>query len=242
MNVSRAGAVLGLAMWTGLLFAAEPPGYGEGRASENGTGRFYLGREIAPVMGHQGADWLERPEREREERTSEMIRLLDLKAGEVVADIGSGTGYITRQLARAVGPEGKVHAVEIQPEMLELMQMRLRREGIDNVVSTLGTIADPKLPESSLDLVVMVDVYHEFSHPFEMLGSIARALKPGGRVVFVEFKGENPWVPILPLHKMTEAQVKKEAAVHPDLEWVTTHRKLPWQHVVVFKRKRVPTI
>lgn len=218
------------------LSASEPPGYRQGRPSENGTGRYYLGREIAPVMGHQGADWLERPEREREERTSEMIKLLELKAGDVVADIGSGTGYVTRQLARAVGPTGVVHAVEIQPEMLALMQERLRGEGIMNVVSTLGTITDPGLKASSVDLVIMVDVYHELSHPYEMLGAITRALKPGGRVVFVEFKAENPWVPILPLHKMMESQVKKEAAVHPALEWVTTHRKLPWQHVVVFRR------
>lgn len=240
MKFFPAGPMVVLVVWAGLLSASEPPGYREGRASENGTGRFYLGREIAPVMGHQGADWLERPEREREERTSDMIRLLELKAGEVVADLGSGTGYITRQLARAVGPEGRVHAVEIQPEMLAMMQGRLRSEGIENVVSTLGTLTDPRLPESSVDLVVMVDVYHEFSHPYEMLGAITKALKPGGRVVFVEFKGENSWVPILPLHKMTEAQVKKEAAVHPELAWVTTHRKLPWQHVVVFKRTAAP--
>jgi ubiquinone/menaquinone biosynthesis C-methylase UbiE len=231
------GAVFALLTSALAAGASEPPGYRQGAASENGTGRFYLGREIAPVMGHQGADWLERPEREREEATSEMIKLLDLRPGQVVADIGSGTGYITRKLARGVGPDGVAHAVEIQPEMLALMQARLRAEGITNVVSTLGTIVDPKLPHDALDLVVMVDVYHEFSHPYEMLGSIVRSLKQGGRVVFVEFKGENPWVPILPLHKMTEAQVKKEVAVHPQLEWVTTHRKLPWQHVIVFRKK-----
>lgn len=237
MKSSQFLAVWAMALGAVVSAVAEAPGYRQGRAGENGTGRFYLGREIAPVMGHQGADWLERPEREREERTGEMIKLLELQPGQVVADLGSGTGYITRQLARGVGPTGRVHAVEIQPEMLAMMQTRLRAEGIENVVSTLGTIVDPKLPAGELDLVVMVDVYHEFSHPYEMLAAIVRSLKPGGRVVFVEFKGENPWVPILPLHKMTEAQVKKEAAVHPELEWVTTHRKLPWQHVVVFRRK-----
>lgn len=217
--------------------AAQTPEYRQGPASENGTGRYYLGREIAPVMGHQGAAWLERPEREREERTSQMIGLLALRAGEVVADIGAGTGYVTRPLARAVGREGKVHAVEIQPEMLDLLQTRLKAEGIENVVPTLGSVTDPGLPEASVDLVIMVDVYHEFSHPYEMLAAIVRSLKPGGRVVFVEFKGENPRVPILPLHKMTEAQVRKEAEVHPGLVWETTHRSLPWQHVVVFRRK-----
>ncbi len=230
--------VLGWAVLASIVaVAAEPPGYRQGRASENGTGRYYLGREIAPVMGHQGADWLERPEREREERTSEMIKLLALQPGDVVADIGSGTGYVTRPLARAVGPTGRVHAVEIQREMLALMQERLRAEGITNVVSTLGTVTDPSLPDASVDLILMVDVYHEFSHPYEMVAAMTRSLKPGGRLVFVEFKGENPWVPILPLHKMTEAQVKKEVAVHPQLEWVTTHRNLPWQHVIVFRRK-----
>ena len=114
------------------------------------------------------------------------------------------------------------------------------KNAITNVKPVLGTITDPRLPESSVDLVVMVDVYHEFSHPYEMLGAIVKALKPGGRVVFVEFKGENPRVPILPLHKMTEAQVKKEAAVFPNLEWATTHRQLPWQHVIVFNRRAAP--
>lgn len=233
------GPVLFVFLLASFSWASVHPGYQQGRPGENGTGRFYLGREIAPVMGHQGADWLERPEREREERTSEMVKLLELRPGQVVADLGSGTGYITRKLAREVGPVGVVHAVEIQPEMLALMQSRLRAEGIENVVSTLGTIDDPKLPAGALDLVLMVDVYHEFSHPYEMLAAIVRSLKPGGRVVFVEFKGENPWVPILPLHKMTEAQVKKEAAVHPDLEWVATHGRLPWQHVIVFRRRPV---
>jgi len=206
--------------------------------SRDGIGKFYLGREIAHVMGHQAADWLERPEREAEERTSRMIELLEIKPGESVADLGCGTGYITRPLAIQTGPTGRVYAVDIQPEMLTLLTNTLSREGVTNVVPVLGTVSDPKLPAGKLDLIVLVDVYHELDHPFEMTEAMTRALKPGGRIAFVEFRGEDPSVPIKELHKMTEAQLRKEMAIHP-LDWVTTHRGLPWQHVIVF-RKRSP--
>jgi SAM-dependent methyltransferase len=202
----------------------------------NGIGKFYLGREIAHVMGHQAADWLERPEREEEEKTTLLIESLKFKPGENVADIGAGTGYLTRRVAPKILPRGKVFAVEIQQEMLELLTNKLARLGITNVVPVLGTITDPKLPAASMDTIIMVDVYHEFDHPFEMTEAMGRALKPGGRLVFVEFRGEDENVPIKRVHKMTEAQVKKEMAPHP-LVWKETIGALPWQHVIVFTRK-----
>jgi precorrin-6B methylase 2 len=210
----------------------------EQRKSPNidGIGKFYLGREISHVMGHQGADWLERPEREAEERTDLLMPALKLKPGMAVADIGAGTGYFSWRLAKEVGAKGKVYAVDIQQEMLDLLQRNMKQRGVANVISALGTVTDPKLPANSLDLVLMVDVYHEFDHPYEMLSGIWKALKPGGRVVFVEYRGEDPEVPIKRLHKMTEAQVRKEAEVFP-FEWVETNPVLPRQHIIVFRKK-----
>lgn len=195
-----------------------------------------MGREIAHVMGHRAADWLERPEREQEERTSLLIEALKFKPGEVVADIGAGTGYLTRQIAPKILPKGRVYAVEIQQEMLDLLRNKLVSIGITNVVPVLGTVIDPKLPTNAVDTIIMVDVYHEFDHPFEMTDAMCRALKPGGRIVFVEFRGEDAQVPIKRVHKMTEAQVKKEMSVHP-LVWKETIGVLPWQHIIVFTRK-----
>ena len=205
------------------------------RSNVEGIGKFYMGRQISHVMGHQGATWLERPEREREENTSEMIKSLKLNAGDQVADIGVGTGYIARRLAKVIGAEGTVFGVDIQPEMLLLLEKNMKKDGLDNVKGHLGTISDPKLRENSLDFVIMVDVYHEFSHPYEMMHGIVKALKPGGRVAFVEYRGEDPKVPIKRLHKMTEVQVKKEASLFP-LKHVETYKKLPWQHVVFFRK------
>ena len=202
----------------------------------NGIGKFYMGREIAHVMGHEAADWLERPEREREERSDLLLPALKLKAGDVVADMGCGSGYYTRRLAKAVGTNGTVFAVDIQPEMLDLLTNKLTAEKIFNVKPALGTIADPKLPTASVDLILMVDVYHEFDHPFEMVEGMCRALKPGGRIAFVEFRAEDPNVPIKAVHKMSEAQVRKEMSVHP-LEWVETIGTLPQQHIIVFRKK-----
>lgn len=212
------------------------PAYEFRPASADGIGKFFLGREISHVMGHQGADWLERPEREIEERTDLVIPALQLRPGDVVADIGAGTGYFSWRLARAVGPNGRVLAVDIQPEMLEILGRAMRERGVSNVFPVLGTITDPRLPTNSLDLAIMVDVYHEFSHPYEMLGAICRALKPGGRVVFIEYRGEDPEVPIKPLHKMTQAEVKREATVHP-LDWVETVATLPRQHLIIFRKR-----
>lgn len=201
----------------------------------DGPNRFYMGRQLAHVMGHQAAGWLERPEREQEEQTETMVGLLNLKPGENVADIGAGTGYIARRMAKRVNP-GKVYCVEIQQEMLDLLAVEMKKASVTNFVSVLGTIEDPKLPTNALDLIIMVDVYHEFSHPYEMGEKMAAALKKGGRLVFVEFRKEDPNVPIKEVHKMTEAQVKKEMSIFP-LEHSVTHTNLPWQHVIVFKKK-----
>jgi SAM-dependent methyltransferase len=202
----------------------------------DGIGKFYLGREIARVMGHQAADWLERPERDEEEHTEKLVEQLRVRPGDVVADIGCGTGYFSRRLGKKIGDKGSVLAVDIQPEMLALLTNSMAEAKIANVKPVLGTVTDPKLPRASVDLVLMVDVYHEFDFPQEMMDAICRSLKPGGRVVFVEFRGEDAAVPIKPLHKMTEKQVKKEMGVHP-LEWVETIGVLPRQHIIVFRRK-----
>jgi SAM-dependent methyltransferase len=202
----------------------------------DGIGKFYLGREIAYVMGHQAADWLERPEREEEEHTTELVEQLHLRPGDVVADIGAGTGYLSRRLAKAVSPRGKVLAEDIQREMLDLLTNKMAELQITNVVPVLGSIKDPKLPSGSVDLVVMVDVYHEFDFPYEMLEAICRSLRPGGRVAFVEFRAEDPNVPIKPLHKMSEAQVKREMSMLP-LQWVQTIGVLPRQHIIIFRKK-----
>lgn len=214
-----------------------PPRY-ESRPEHNpdGIGKFYLGREIAHVMGHQAADWLERPGREQEERTDLLVPALKLKPGDVVADIGCGSGYYSRRLAKAVGTNGVVFGVDIQPQMLELLTNKLAAENIFNVRPVLGTVTDPKLPRASVDLILMVDVYHEFDHPYEMVEAMCRALKPGGRIVFVEFRAEDPTVAIKAVHKMSEAQVRREMAGHP-LEWVETIGVLPQQHMIMFRRK-----
>jgi SAM-dependent methyltransferase len=206
----------------------------------NGIGKFYMDREIAIVMGHQAADWLERPSREEEEQSERMVEQLGIQPGTVVADIGSGTGYFSRRLAKLVGPTGKVLAVDIQPEMLDLLTNRMAGMGFTNVVPILGTITDPRLPAKSVDVALMVDVYHEFSFPYEMMTAICLSLKPDGRVIFVEFRKEDPKVPVKLVHKMTEAQVKREMAALP-LDWVETIGGLPRQHIIIFK-KRAPGV
>ena len=206
------------------------------RPSRDGIDKAYFGRQIAHVMGHQAAEWLERPERAEEEKTELLVTLLKLKPGEAVADIGAGTGYFSRRLARQVGTNGTIYAVEIQQEMLDILTNKMAEIGIHNVKPILGTITDPKLPANSLDLILIVDVYHEFDHPYEMAAAMSRALKPGGRMVFVEYRAEDPTVPIKLLHKMSETQVKKEMQPHP-LVWSETLRDLPRQHVIIFTRK-----
>jgi ubiquinone/menaquinone biosynthesis C-methylase UbiE len=216
--------------------AADAPQYSTIAATPDGIGKVYLGREISHVMGFHGAQWLERTERMDEERPDLVLNALDLKPGMAVADIGAGTGFYAWRLAQRVGVAGMVYAVDVQPEMIKALEKQMSRRGAVNVKPVLGAADDPKLAPNSLDLALMVDVYHEFEQPYEMLAAIVRAVKPGGRVAFVEFRGGDPKVPIKPLHTMTEAQVRREAAVHP-LEWVATTRELPWQHLIVFRKK-----
>ena len=203
----------------------------------NGTGKFYMGREIAQVMGHQAADWLDRPEREKEEQPTKLLPLLKLKPGEAVADIGAGSGYYTFRLAEQVGDKGKVFAVDIQPEMLAIIRQRAKAKKLTNIVPVAGQVSDPKLADASCDLILLVDVYHEFSHPYEMTTAMVKALKQGGRLVFVEFRMEDETVPIKLVHKMTEKQVLREMALFSQLKHQKTYDDLPWQHVIVFEKK-----
>jgi precorrin-6B methylase 2 len=205
-------------------------------AGADGIGKRYMGRDIAAVMGWQGAAWLEREEREREERTDLLLAALQLKPGMVVADIGAGTGYLSRRMAPVVMPGGKVLAVDVQPEMVSFLQGMVSKTGLAQIEPLLGAESDVKLPPDSVDLAIMVDVYHELAFPYEVLSSIVRALKPGGQLVFVEYRAEDPTVPIKALHKMSEAQIKREAAVHA-LTWERTVGTLPWQHLVVFRKR-----
>ena len=207
---------------------------GEASRENGGIGKFYMGREISFVMGHLGAAWLERGEREQEEKPELVIENMALRPDAVVADIGAGTGYFSFRIARRL-PKGKVLAVDIAPEMLEDIEKKKAQTGVANVVGVLGTISDPKLESESIDAALMVDAYHEFSHPREMMTAIVRALRPRGRVVLVEYRGEDPSVPIYPLHKMTEAQAKKEMAA-VGLRWVETKGFLPQQHMMIFEK------
>lgn len=208
------------------------------RASRDGIGKVYMGREISQVMGHLGAGWLERIERVQEERTDLLIDNLDLAPDHVVADIGAGTGYFAFPISARV-PQGKVLAVDIQPEMLEIIEARkaagLSERSWANVETVLGTEDDPNLPANGVDLILMVDAYHEFAYPREMGAAMARALKPGGRIALVEYRLEDPSVPIKTLHKMSEAQAKKEMEAL-GLKWVETKGMLPQQHLMFFEK------
>jgi ubiquinone/menaquinone biosynthesis C-methylase UbiE len=200
--------------------------------SADGTGKFYQGRDIAQVMGHQGAGWLERSGRQEEERTDLLIDALDLQPDDVVADIGAGSGYFTFRISPRV-PQGKVLAVDIQPEMLEMIRQKQQDEGVNNVQTILGTVDNPQLPEDSVDWVLLVDAYHEFSHPYEMMRDVANALAPGGRVALVEYRQEDPSVMIKPRHKMTEAQAVREMKA-VGLELLENKDVLPQQHLMMF--------
>jgi ubiquinone/menaquinone biosynthesis C-methylase UbiE len=203
----------------------------------NGTGKFYMGREIAQVMHYRAASWLERKEREKEEEPAKLIKALDLKDSLVVADLGAGSGYHSFRMAPLVGPTGKVLAVDIQPQMLKLIEARAKKEDVKNVEPILCTETDPKLPAGGVDLILMVDVYHELSHPYEVGEKLVAALKPGGRLVFVEFRLEDDAVPIKLVHKMSERQVLQEMGAFPELEHSKTVETLPWQHIIVFTKK-----
>ena len=227
---------LALLLFCPLSFAQEESSspYTTGPRSRDGIGKFFLGREIAQVMGHQGIGWLERNTREAEEAPSKAIALIDLPPDAVIADIGAGSGYYSFRLAKKL-PEGEVVAVDIQQEMLDFLAKRSKETGIDNVRPHLGSIESIQLPESSIDAALFVDAYHEFSHPFEMMRSIRKALKPGGVVFLLEYRAEDQRVPIKRLHKMSQAQAKKEMA-YAGFEWVETKNDLPWQHFMTFRK------
>ena len=211
-----------------------PDPYTYQTASRDGIGKWYMGREISHVMGHLGAGWLERPGRTREEGTEILVKNLPLEAGHVVADIGAGTGYFSFRIAQRI-PQGRVLAVDIQREMLDLIESRRNALGIENVEAVLGTEFDPGLSDASVDLILLVDAYHEFSHPREMGLAMAKALKPGGHLILIEYRGEDPSVPIKRLHKMTEEQARREMQAI-GLKWVSTGSFLPQQHFLVFER------
>ena len=208
--------------------------YRFGDASRDGIGKFYMGREISHVMGHLGAGWLERPTREREERTDLLVNNLPLTTNSIVADIGAGTGYFSFRIAERV-PDGQVLAVDIQQEMLDIIESRKAGGAPGNVKTILGTERDPRLPEAAVDLILMVDAYHEFSYPREMSQAMVKALRPGGHLILIEYRGEDPAVAIKPLHKMTAAQAIAEMQA-VGLEWERTEDFLPQQHFLVFRR------
>lgn len=225
-----------LPAWTGVWAQTAPPTYRQAAPSADGIGKFHMGREIARVMGWQGASWLERSEREREERTDLLVPVLELKAGMTVADVGAGTGYFTWRMARAVAPGGKVFASDVQPEMIALLKRAMGERGVANVVPVQAGVKDAGLEPASLELALLVDVYHELEYPFEVMSGVVRALKPGARLVLVEYRAEDPGVPIKALHKMSVAQVRREMALHA-LQWEKSIDVLPWQHVLVFRKR-----
>jgi len=208
--------------------------YRDTRPSRDGIGKVYMDREISFVLGHRGIQWLERDERTQAEMPDRLVELLQLSPKTVIADIGAGSGYLTFRLAPQL-PEGKVVAVDIQQEMLDAILEKSSRLGVSNVETVLGAVDDPKLLDDSIDAVLMVDAYHEFSHPKEMMEGVVRALVPGGRVYLVEYRSEDPDVPMLPLHKMTERQAKRELNA-VGLKFVENRPGLPWQHLLVFEK------
>lgn len=209
----------------------------------NGIGKFYMGREIAHVMGFgpggQGADWLERSSREEEERLTLLVKSLQLKAGEVVADIGAGSGVISLRMSEQVLPDGKVMAVDVQDEMLKRLKANCKKFGIKNIEPVKGTQFQTGLKPASVDLAIMVDVYHEFEFPYEMMSDIAKCMKPGGRVVLVEYRKEDPTVPIKEVHKMSQVQARKEVEqAEFGLKWTETIDVLPRQHILIFTKQQ----
>jgi ubiquinone/menaquinone biosynthesis C-methylase UbiE len=198
----------------------------------NGINKWYMGRQIAHVMSHYGIDWLEREEREMEENTSLLLKNLAVKPGMVVADIGAGSGYHSALLSKMVGT-GKVFAVDVEPEMIAYLNARIKQEKLTRIVPVLSTEQKVSLPENTIDMMLLVDVYHEFSFPYEMALSMRAALKPGGKLVLVEFRAEDPTVPIKTIHKMSEAQAIKEFKA-AGFAFDKNIDNLPWQHCMVF--------
>ncbi len=200
--------------------------------SRDGTGKYYLGRELSHVMGHLGASWLERAEREKEENVSQAIQNMMLKPNEVIADIGAGSGYYAFRIAQEV-PDGKVLAVDLQPEMLDIMRQKIKENKIKNVELIQGEETSPKLTKNSVDMALMVDVYHELSYPKEVMQEIVAALKPNGRFILLEYRMEDPKVPIKRLHKMSLMQAVKEMKA-VGLRLKENIENLPWQHCMIF--------
>jgi ubiquinone/menaquinone biosynthesis C-methylase UbiE len=214
------------------------PDYRYQPPSRDGIGKVYLGREIAQVMGHRGARWLDRTSRATEERPDRVIDAMAMASDAEVADIGAGTGYFSVRLARRV-PAGRVFAVDIQPEMLALLQDRIDREGLQNITLVQGREDAPRLAPNSIDAALLVDAYHEFAYPFEMMRALMTALRPSGRVILVEYRGEDPSIPIKPLHKMTEAQAILEMDA-VGLRHERTVDTLPTQHILIFEKPGAP--
>ena len=237
-SLNRIAIILLLAipfLASSLSLGAEHPGYIEApERRTTGIGKFYMDREISFVMGHRAAGWLNRPERIQEEMPDAVVENMNLEPDHVVADIGAGSGYFSFRIAAKV-PDGKVLAVDIQPEMLQLIEGQMGEQEVSNIEGVLGAVDNPNLPANSIDAAIMVDAYHEFSHPFEMIDGIYQALKPGGRIFLLEYRGEDPSVPIRPLHKMTEEQVVREMSVF-GLDWTDTLDFLPWQHMMIFTK------
>ena len=201
----------------------------------NGINKWYMGRQIAQVMSHYGIDWLERPEREKEENTSLLLKNLAVKPGMLIADIGAGSGYHSALLSKMVGT-GKVFAVDVEPEMIAYLNERIKQEKLSSIVPVLSTEQKLPLPENTIDMMLLVDVYHEFSYPYEMTLSMRAALKPGGKLVLVEFRSEDQNVPIKSIHKMSEAQAIKEFKA-AGFTFDKNIDNLPWQHCMVFTKQ-----
>jgi ubiquinone/menaquinone biosynthesis C-methylase UbiE len=197
--------------------------------------REYMGRQIAQTMHYAGAEWLTRDNREQEERCSLMLDNLGVKQGMTICDMGCGNGFYTLKLAQMTGETGRVYAVDIQPEMLKMLKQRANEQQIRNIQPVLGTFTDPKLPRGKIDLILLVDVYHEFSHPEPMLKAMRESLSPNGLCALVEFRAEDATVPIKPEHKMTKAQIMKEWPAN-GFKLVKEFDELPWQHLMFFAR------
>ena len=230
--------ILASVTFSGIAIAAEAPtrNYYREQTIHNpdGIGKFYQDREIAKVMGHQAMAWLERNSREKQEQPQAVIEHLPLNPTDQVADLGTGTGYFAFRIASLI-PEGKVYAVDIQPEMLNVVNNLKKQNQVGNVEAVLGTETDSNLPPESIDLALMVDAYHEFAYPQEIMKSLYNALKPGGKVVLVEYRQENPMIMIKPLHKMSQKQVKKEMKT-ASFRWQKTQEFLPEQHFMIFQK------
>jgi len=216
------------------LFSLGQDRYKTRAGDPNGINKWYMGRQIAQVMSHYGIDWLERKEREMEENTSLLLKNLAVKPGMVIADIGAGSGYQSALLSKMVGT-GKVYAVDVEPEMIAYLNARIKQEKLSHIVPVLSTEQNVSLPEKSIDMMLLVDVYHEFSYPYEMTVSMLAALKPGGKLVLVEFRSEDLTVPIKTIHKMSEAQAIKEFKA-AGFAFDKNISNLPWQHCMVFTK------